>query len=158
MTFQSHFAIPRSGPPGSGTCDAYKPPRMTLCPKRNAYRSVTLHTSSPIWVGCRLMSCARTCHDGWRYSMMPNRHAHHGSQPDRAARVAGFRTRRVLMSNGFAIPPDISPLPPFEIIRHTDPEDVTIEKRVFATVNRCLQQVDQPTLPVWVHFIRGPMK
>ncbi len=59
----------------------------------------------------------------------------------------GIKTRRVVVSNGFAIPPDASPLPAFDKLNHANPASSTVESRVLDTVNRYLQQINQPPLP-----------
>ena len=54
----------------------------------------------------------------------------------------GLKTRRVVMGTGFGIPPDVSPLPPFDAADQS-PEIAATERRVLGTANAALQALGQ---------------
>ena len=58
----------------------------------------------------------------------------------------GVDVKRVLVGTGFVIPPNVCPLPCLDPRKTDEPVDVSVEMVVLETVNRCLADVNQPSL------------
>ena len=65
--------------------------------------------------------------------------------PTALVAARGLKTRRVVLGTGFGIPPELSPLPPFDA-NETGVDLKPIEERITAGINEALKALDAPPI------------